>query len=400
MICLHPKKIPASYWLFIWIVATSILLILIGVFVLNPVWKAYGIHVPGEPNAKVDFTSPVDSIFYILNAEIGYRWSAKTPTSIWFHPVISWLIGIMPNATPANWRYYFISIVSAPLALFCVYRYAQNTLEVKVNPALIPLAILIPGGLNMAVGNAESLSLLFNTLVILSVLEHYPIPVSLLFGMVAILVKPNALYMLAPLAVYGTYDLINKNYKNALKSFVIALGILVAWGSWILYVGFMSGQIGAYWQAREVATVPLYAGFLTLIYRMAEAIFQGNIGEILKYTTAFLVPLVDLWLLLLIPFRNEKHRLASISSLLMLLLISLATSNPNKIFVYAMTLPSHLLIGWTVLHMGFQSLPKQVSFARQQQHNMLVGVAFWIYVLLSIGMTIFFVIGTPLGWYI
>ena len=398
MICSHLNKVPSKYWLIIWIVVTTFLLFLIGILVLNPIWQTYGIHVPGEPNTKVDFTYPVDSIFYIRNAEFGYRWSAKAPTSIWFHPVISWLIEIMPNAIPANWRYYFISIVSAPFALYFVCRYAQKTLEVNISPKFIPLSIFISGGLNMAVGNAESPSLLFNTLVILSVLEQYPIFVSLLFGVIAILIKPNALYMLAPLAIYGIYDLIGKDYKNALRSLIIGLGILVTWGVWILYVDVMSGQAGAYWQAREIATVPLYAGFLTLIYRMAESIVQGNIGEILKYTTAFLIPLVDLWLVLLAPFRSEKHRLASISGLIALLLISFATSNPNKIFVYAMTLPSHLLIGWVVLQLGFQSLSNQDSFSKRR--NLLIRTAFWMYVLVSIGMTIFFVIGTPLGWYI
>jgi len=398
MTFLHPKKNFPKYWLIIWIAVSTLLLLFIGIFILNPIWKIYGIHVPGEPNTIVDFTYPLDSIFHIRNAEIGYRWSAKVPTSIWFHPVISWLIEIMPKILPANWRYYFISIVSAPLALFCAYRYAQNALEVKINPKFIPLAILIPGGLNMAVGNAESPSLLFNTLVILSLLERYPISINLLFGIIAILIKPNALYMLAPLTVYGIYDFIGKDYKNALRALIIALGILVTWGGWILYVDFMSGQTGAYWQAREIATVPLYAGLLTLIYRMIESLIQGNIGEILKYTTAFLIPLVDLWLLILVPFRSEKHRLASISGVIMLLLISFVTSNPNKIFIYAMTLPSHLLIGWIVLQLGFQSYSEQGSFSKR--YDYLVRVALWFYVLVSIGMTIFFIVGTPLGWYI
>lgn len=398
MISLLPKTIRPNYWLIFWIIATTLLLFLIGVFILDPIWKTYGIHVPGEPSTKVDFTYPVDSIFYIRNAENGYRWSARVPTSIWFHPVISWLIEIMPKTIPANWRYYLISLVSAPLALYCVYRYTQNVLKVHINPAFIPFAILISGGLNMAVGNAESPSLLFNALILLSVIEHFPISISILIGMIAILIKPNALYMLAPLTIYGIYDLISKDYKNALRSLLIVLGILITWGGWILYVDYMSGYTGAYWQAREVATIPLYAGFLTLIYRMVETIALGNVGEILKYTTVFLVSLIDLWLVLLVPFRSEKHRLASISGLIMLLLISFATSNPNKIFVYAMTLPSHLLIGWFVLQSGFQSLQKQSSFSKI--HKFLVIAAFSVYILISISMIIFFVVGTPLGWYI
>jgi hypothetical protein len=82
----------------------------------------------------------------------------------------------------------------------------------------------------------------------------------------------------------------------------------------------------------------------------------------------------------------------------MLLLISFTTSNPNKIFVYAMTLPSHILIGWFILQSGFQSLQRQNSSSKS--HNVLVTAAFAIYVLVSIGMIIFFVVGTPLGWYI
>jgi len=398
MISLLRKTIRPKYWLTFWIIVTTLLLFLIGILILDPIWKTYNIHVPGEPSTKVDFTYPVDSIFYIRNAENGYRWSAKAPTSIWFHPVISWMIEVMPKAVPANWRYYLVSLLSAPLALYCIYRYAQDTLEVNISPIFVPFTILISGGLNMAVGNAESPSLLFNTLILLSVLERFPISISLLLGVIAILIKPNALYMIAPLTIYGIYDLIGKDYRNALRSLLIILGILITWGGWILYVDYMSGQTGAYWQAREVATVPLYAGFLTLIYRMAETITQGNIGEILKYATAFLIPLIDLWLVLLVPFRSEKHRLASISGLIMLLFISFATSNPNKIFVYAMTLPSHLVIGWVILQSGFQSLLKQNSSSKG--HNFLAITAFWVYVLVSIGMVIFFVVGTPLGWYI
>jgi len=398
MISLLRKTIHPKYWPAFWIIVTTLLLFLIGILILDPIWKIYGIHVPGEPSIKVDFTYPVDSIFYIRNAENGYRWSAKVPTSIWFHPVISWLIQIMPKAVSANWRYYLVSLFSTPLALYCVYRYAQNTLEVNVSPVFIPFTILISGGLNMAVGNAESPSLLFNALILLSVLERFPISISLLLGAIAILIKPNALYVIAPLTIYGIYDLIGKDYRNALRSLLIILAILITWGGWILYVDYMSGQTGTYWQARQVATVPLYAGFLTLIYRMVETVAQGNIGEILKYATAFLIPLIDLWLVLLVPFRSEKHRLASISGLIMLLLISFATSNPNKIFVYAMTLPSHLLVGWVILQSGFQSLLKQNSLSRG--HNFLAITAFWVYVLVSIGMVIFFIVGTPLGWYI
>lgn len=398
MISLLHKTTPPKYGLIFWIVVTTLLLFLIGILILDPIWKTYNIHVPGETSTKVDFTYPVDSIFYIRNAENGYRWNAKAPTSIWFHPVISWLIEIMPKTTPANWRYYLISLVSAPLALYCVYRYAQNILEVKISPVLIPFTILISGGLNMAVGNAESLSLLFNTLILLSILECFPISISLLIGMIAILIKPNALYMLAPLTIYGIYDLIGKDYRNTLRSLLTILGILITWGGWILYVDYMSGQTGTYWQAREVATVPLYAGFLTLIYRMVETVALGDVGEILKYATAFLIPLIDLWLVLLVPFRSEKHRLASISGLIMLLIISFATSNPNKIFIYAMTLPSHLVIGWVILQSGFQSLLEQNSLSKRC--DFLVITAFWMYVLVSIGMAIFFVIGTPFGWYI
>jgi hypothetical protein len=398
MIYLHLKKILVKYWLVIWLVVTMLLLFLLGLLFLNPIWKSYGIHVPNELNTKVDFTYPLDSIFYIRNAEIGYRWSIKNPTSIWFHPIISWLIQLMPKAIPANWRYYLISIFSAPLALLCIFRYAQNVLKIRINPKLLPLTILIPGGLNMAVGNAESLSLLFNTLIMLSVVEQYPMMTCFIIGITAILIKPNAIYMLIPLLIYGFCDLIVKDYKKALRALIVILGIMVSWSSWILYVDLMSGQFGVYWKAREIATIPLYAGFLTILYRMAEVIFLGNIGEILKYATAFLISFTDLWLVLLVPFRSEKHRIACISSLITILFISFITSNPNKVFIYFMTLPSHILIGWVVMQLGYESIFKKGSFS--EKSSISVNIALGIYILISIGMVVFFVVGTPLGWYI
>jgi hypothetical protein len=395
---LHLKKITSTNQGLFWIVLTTLLLFGIGFFILNPLWKFYGIHVPGEPNTKVDFTFPLDSIFYIRNAELGYRWSTKVPTSIWFHPIISWLIEIMPNVIPANWRYYLISIASVPLSLFCVYKYSQKILEIRLKPGFISLAMLIPGGLNMAIGNAETLTLLFNNLILLAILDCYPFTVSFLIGITAILVKPNVLYLLAPVTVYGFYDLLAKDYKNALRCLVINLGILVGWGSWILFVDMMSGQVGAYWQAREVATVPLYAGFLTIVYRATENISLGNLGESLKYITALLIPLVDLWLILLVPFRNEKHRLASISGIILLLFISFATCNPNKIVVYIMTLPSHLIAGLVIFQLGYQSFSEKGNLLKQ--HDLFIKTAFILYILFSIGICAFFIIGTPFGWYI
>lgn len=397
MISLLRKTILPKHWLIFWIFATTLLLFLIGFFLLNPLWKAYGIHVPGEPNTKADFTFPVDGVFYIRNAELGYRWSAKVPTSIWFHPLVSWLIEILPDEIPANWRFYLINLASVPLSLFFVYKYAENVLDIPIKPVLIPFIVLIPGGLNMAIGNAETTALLFNTLVFIAIFENRSLAIIFLLGALAILTKPNALYLVAPLAVYSFYDFLAKDKISIARYLSSIAGILVGWLGWILLVDTMSGQFGTYWQARQFGSIPLYAGFLTLTYRTIEAISLGNLGESLKYITAFLIPIVDLWLALLIPFKNEKHRIASIAGIILLLLITFLISNPNKVIVYIMTLPSHLIIGFSVLQLGIQSFEKR-SISKKD-NSITTKVAFFFYILFSIGMCIFFIFGTAKEWY-
>jgi len=380
-----------------WAAVSVLLAALIGVFILNPIWQWYGLHVPGEQNTKADFTYPVDTVFYIRNAELGYRWSVHEPTSIWFHPLLSWATKILPNQIPANLRLYSLSLVSALFSLLVVYKYSLKVFQVELGPHLLLLAILVPGGLNIAVGNAELPALLFNSLLLLAIINRSSGVIIFLLGAFAILTKPNAIYMLAPIVVYGVYAFVRRDKDMILRCVLGLLGIILPWICWIGYVDMRVGEVGAYWQARQIGTVPLYLGPITLIYRAAQAIALGDLGEILKFATAFVIPLVDLWLMLLVPFRSEVHRLASISSILAMLLIALVTNNPNKVIVYAITLPSHLAVSLLAMQAGFQNVFHPIGLSRSRYF--ILTLALLGYILFCVGMVVFFIIGTPLEWY-
>lgn len=380
-----------------WATLCVLLAVFIGVFILNPIWQWCGLHVPGEQNTKADITYPVDTVFYIRNAELGYRWSIHEPTSIWFHPLLAWATRILPNQIPGNLRLYFLSIVSALFSLIAVYKYALKVFQIELNPHVLLLTILIPGGLNIAVGNAELPVLLFNSLLLLAIINRSSGVIVFLVGMFAILTKPNAIYMLAPIAVYGVYAFARKDKGMAWRCILGILGLILPWVGWMGYVDMRVGEMGAYWQARQIAMVPLYLGPTTLIYRTVQAIAFGNLGEILKFVTAFVIPLVDLWLALVTPFRDELHRLASISSILAMLLIALVTNNPNKMIVYAMTLPSHLAVNLLAMQVGFQNAFHSMGLSRSKR--LILMLALLGYLLFCIGMVAFFVIGTPLEWY-
>ena len=392
-ILFHFKVSRPAFW-----AALSILFaVLIGVFILDPIWQWYGLHVPGEQNTKADFTYPVDTVFYIRNAELGYRWSVHEPTSIWFHPLLSWATRILPNQIPGNLRLYFLSLVSALFSLIVVYKYSLKVFQVELSPYLLLLAILVPGGLNIAVGNAELPALLFNTLLLLAIINRNSGVIIFLVGAFAILTKPNAIYMLAPTAVYGLYAFVRRDKDMVWRCILGMLGILLPWIGWIGYVDMRVGETGAYWQARQIATVPLYLGPITLVYRAVQAMALGDWGETLRFATAFVIPLVDLWLVLLVPFRSELHRLAGISSILAMLLITLVINNPNKVIVYAMTLPSHIAVGLLAMQAGFQNVFHPIGLSRSK--HFILTLALLSYLLFCVGMFLFFVIGTPLEWY-
>lgn len=366
--------------------------------VLKPIWTALDLHVPGEPTIKVDFTQPVDSIFYIRNADWGYRWSVSVPTSIWFHPILSWGINALRSYASSNYRLWLISLLSAFGALIVVYEYIREISPIFLSPAALLLVPLLPGGLGIATGNAEVPCLLFTSLLSLSVMQRWKTYHPLLWGALAILTKPNALYMIPILGTYVISAVFAKDRKQAQNGVLGIASLSVVWLLWILYVDMQIGQVGAYWQVREIGSVPLSAGPMTFLQRAARVIvYSSNQGEILKFITALTIPLVDMWLLLVIRLKNEAHRFSILMGIVAMVGITFFINNPNKIIVYATTLPGHFTIGLLFLKQAFGK--KANDLLEKPLEKIFRYLAGAVYVAFCVSMVLFFIIGTPLEWY-
>jgi len=369
--------------------------IIIALLIVHQIWTEMGLHVPGEPNTPVDFTAPVDSIFYIRNAQLGFRWNANTPTSIWFHPLLSWSINRLPTSIPHNYRLWLISLAAAFGSLIVVFYYVQEISPLSLKPRLIFLIPLLPGGIGMITGNAEWLCLFFTSLLAFSVIRKWSTWHPLVWGSLAILTKPNALYMIPALGVYGLYALWAKDRKLLLNSLAGIFSITVVWIVWIVFVDFMAGDFGAYWQARRIATVPLTAGPLSFLERTIKIMaYSRDVGEHLKFTTALIIPILDMWLLMIVPLKNEVERYAILAALLTMVLTTVVLNNPNKIIVYVTTFPGHIAIGLLFIKYTLGSLQNDNLLKNVVRSFLGIG-----YLLLCLLLAAFFVIGTPLGWY-
>jgi hypothetical protein len=369
--------------------------ILAALVLLRPVWLALDLHVPGEPNNKVDFTQPVDSVFYVRNAQIGYHWDANAPTSIWFHPLLVWCIELLPSDIPANCRLWFISVVAAFGAMVITYAYIKEISSARLRPWILLAVPLLPGGLAVATGNAEFPCLLFSSLLILSVVRKSSFCYPLLWGALAVLTKPNALYMVPAVGVYLVDGIIKRDRETVRNSLLGILGITATWLIWIAFVDINTGSFGAYWQSRKVATVPLSSGVFTFLKRAARVLlYASDNGEKLKFATALVIPVVDMWIILVAPLRDEVHRLSIIAGVLAVLSTSFVLNNPNKVVVYSITLPGHITAGLLFLEQSFRK--KKAERALERGVRYLSGISYLLFCAL---IATFFVVGTPLEWY-
>lgn len=376
------------------LIALCILFIFI---IVDPLWQYLDLHIPGEPANKVDFTQLVDTAFYVRNIELGYRWGVENETSIWFHPLIIWLANIIPRSVEANIRLWIVSIGAGFVSIYLLYRYISQISPSNINPKLLILVALLPGGLGIATGNTEFLCLLFSTLLITSVMERKHYGYQLLWGALAILTKPNALYMAFSLFVYLVYGGINRDWKILKSSFTGILSIIVVWILWIVFVDIKSGEVGAYWSARQIATLPLSAGPLTFLQRTARILVYANDGgEKLKFMTALILPMMHVVLLLHIRLASEIHRLSILVGLIGMIAIMFLTNNPNKIIVYGTTFPGFLAIGILFIKQCFQNEIPETSEKAKVYLRYSTGI---LYMIFCLEMWIFYIVGTPLGWY-
>src|SRR5690349_11204694 len=80
-------------------VALIIAIALIISAVLNLLWSPLHPSFP-IPRVSPVVSAPVDGPFYLQNADKGYDWNSKDALSLWFHPLMSWLIVILPFVIP------------------------------------------------------------------------------------------------------------------------------------------------------------------------------------------------------------------------------------------------------------------------------------------------------------
>lgn len=364
--------------------------------VIDPIWQFLGLHVPGEPKTKINFMVPVDAIFYIRNADNGYLWKTNQPTSICFHPLMTWATQwLWPKVIPYNIRFWVLSLVAGLTSTILIYSYSVTIGGIRFDERLLFLLPLLPGGVAIATGNVEFLCLTFTTLLTISIIKSWPKYLPAIFGSLAILAKPNALCMIPVLIVYFLSGFKYQNKQLQRNSFWGFLGILGTWVFWILVVDLNVGHLGAYWQVREYYSKPLDLGALSFLAGLSKIfIHTNNAPEQMRYLTALAIPLVDMWILLALNVK-EVHRLAILAGILGLFFIIFVVNNPNKVIVYSLTTPGHFASGLLFLRQAFSPYSLEEGMLRRAIRN----VAGIVYILFCFCMAIFFILGTPLEWY-
>lgn len=366
--------------------------IVIGITLLNPLWASYS--PPFEiPKVLPAITAPVDGPFYLWNAEYGYRWDTQDPLSLWFHPLMSWLVMIMPAWLPNNIWFWLISISFGVGSLILTYQLAFILIPTdNLSTKLIPLTLLAVGGLGLATGNAEIPTLFFATALLLSILHWQIWWLTLSCAALAILTKPNALYLIPVMAVYFVSGALKRDMALWGHAFLGMVALLLTWIAWMGIVDWSVGQSGVYWHTRELFREYVAGDPWNFFRELAFAFLYGDdVREQVRYCTAIIIPVVNLWIIGLITLSNEYHRYALAAGNLAMLAIALYTGNPNKMIVYTTTLP-----GYFATHLLFvRVLELKISSPRQPIY-FLMGVFYLIYCLV---MLVIYVLGTPLGWY-
>lgn len=363
----------------------------IGFWLLRPVWTWLQLHVPGEPGHPANITDPVDSVFYIRNAELGYRWGAANPTSIWFHPIPVVLIWSLKWAVPADLGFLVISLTFAAACVPLLSRLARDIIDHEFSQKWLLLIPILPGGINFATSNPEIICLFFTTLLLLTILRRQHWTLALLFGALAMLTKPNALYMIPILGVYAVYDAVYEHERRWQLCIAGLIGILLSWVLWISIVDWQAGHTGAYLSARRVAVPPSEFGIFTLLHRTARAlVFQGTGPEVIRLLSGLAVLIVEFWLIAVVRLKRDVDLAAATSGVFGVLAIMMITNNPNKIFIYLTTLPTFWMVHLTLARHLITNL---------YTNSVLSIIQLILYLLYCVAIVSFFILGTVWEWY-
>jgi hypothetical protein len=371
---------------------TVLIAVVTGVAVLNPVWSEMS---PPFPILRVfpPITAPVDGPYYLQIAEEGYAWNEKQPLSLWYHPLLPALISIAPKWLSSNIWFWLLGLAFSLGSLLLTHQitvlYAG---EIKIHPAFLLLTPLIPGGLGIATGNAEIPTLFFASLILLSVIKWHNWPITVVSSALAILTKPNALYMIPILSVYAIWGHKDNDRKTVIHSLIGIAIVILGWLAWIAIVDWNANEWGAYWQARDSFTRYVAGDPASYFLELAKSFVYGvDLRDKLRYSIGLIIPLVNLWVIAFAPFRNPSHRYALAAGNLAMFGLALWQGNPNKLIVYSTTLPGY----FSTYILFIRDLAAQGTLANHFR-QLVTSVIFWSFIVF---MIVFYVLGTPLGWY-
>ena len=174
-----------------------------------------------------------------------------------------------------------------------------------------------------------------------------------------------------------------------------ALGILlilITWLGWVLFVGWKTGNIWSYWDARKIAR-NFVAGdsFSFFIELINSFLYSRNLRDQIRYSSALLIPIFNMWFIGALSFSNESHQFGLAIGNTAMLLIALIFGNPNKIIVYTTTIPGYFYIGLKM----FQQITSR-EWLSNPFNKFFTTPLFLIY---CSSMLVVYIIDTPLGWY-
>ncbi|MDQ2809907.1 MAG: hypothetical protein M3Z04_23760 [Chloroflexota bacterium] len=177
-----------------YITLTVILATFVILFIVNPIWSQYE-PLFGIPKVIPPVSAPVDGAFYLRNAELGYQWKNQDPLSLWFHPLLAYLLMLTPKLVPLNISFWIISITFGVGSLLFIGPLIRILTHTIIHSNLLPLILLAPGALGLATGNAEIPTLFFTSALLFTILCKSHSMLTVICGTLAIWTKPNALYM-------------------------------------------------------------------------------------------------------------------------------------------------------------------------------------------------------------
>ena len=372
---------------------TIIFAIVFGAFVLNPIWKNTAIPGLFPPYLQPPITAPVDGLYYLQNADTGYKWETRDPLSLWFHPFLSFVLWLIPNYVSSNYQFWIVSICFSFCALPLAYHFAiiisgKNSLS----PWLLPMCLFAPGGLVISTGNAETPTLFFATILVMSVLVWQKWWLTSLSAVGTILTKPNGLYLIPVLLIYFLISLKEGKARLRNQALVGIFFLLITWISWIWFIDWRTGGHGVYWELRSQEHYYLGIGGNIFYFfgSLVDALTNTNIRDQVRYITALVIPLTNFFVIGFVPMEKEEHRFALAAGNLAMFAVSLYLGNPNKIIVYAVTLPSHFSTHMLMVSTLFDKMPKL------NKKYIVVGLVYFLY---CIATSVIFIVGTPLRWY-